>query len=170
LSRYVPLCAAGLFRDGRFAALGVKNFLKDCNQVIGADEFQCHYLEPMASDPGQRETRALLLAPVVDINQPGAPWRLALFTSSDQPMRFRHKSGVWHAGRQVTVPAGGGFSQRCWLMIHSGEYRDQPSMPPKRKSPPCADSLESFSGAIDNTKNRNETERCRATIVRSRWI
>ena len=117
---YLPLCAAGLFRDGRFAPLGVKNFLKDCNQTIGADEFQCHYLEPMASDPRQRETRALLLAPVVDIYQPGTEWRVALFTPSDQPMRFGHKGGVWHAGRQITLPSGGSFSQSCWLMIHSG--------------------------------------------------
>ena len=42
---YVPLSAAGLFGDGRFAALGVKNFLKDCNQTIGTGEFTCHYLE-----------------------------------------------------------------------------------------------------------------------------
>jgi hypothetical protein len=117
---YVPLSAAGLFGDGRFAALGVKNFLKDCDQAIGAEEFQCHYLEPMASCPDQRETRALLLAPVVDVNHPGASWRMALFTPSEQPMRFGHRSGVWHAGRQVTVPAGGTVAQCCWLLIHAG--------------------------------------------------
>jgi hypothetical protein len=118
---YVPLSAAGLFGDARFAALGVKQFLKDCQQAIGRNDFQCHYLEPMASDPGQRETRALLLAPVVDIRHPLAPWRVAMCTPSDQPMRFSHHGGVWRASRQVTIPAGGSFAQRCWLMIHSGD-------------------------------------------------
>jgi hypothetical protein len=118
---YVPLSAAGLFGDGRFAALGVKNFFKDCDQAVGAEEFECHYLEPAASFPEQRQTRALLLAPVVDINHPRTARRVALFTPSDQPMRFSHRGGVWRAGRQVTVPAGGSLTQRCWLMIHSGD-------------------------------------------------
>jgi hypothetical protein len=118
---YLPLTAAGLFGDGRFAELGVKNFLKDCDHALGANEFQCHYLEPAASFPEQRETQALLLAPVVDINHPQAAWRVALFTPSDQPMRFTHRDGVWHAGRQVAIPAGASITQRCWLMIHQGD-------------------------------------------------
>ena len=48
---YVPLNAAGLAGDGRFAALGVKQFLKDGNQQVGRGEFTAHYLEPLASYP-----------------------------------------------------------------------------------------------------------------------
>ena len=108
---YIPLSAAGGSRDGRFAALGVKEFLEDCQQQVGAKDFACHYLEPMASFPAERTTRALLLAPVVDVFQPARPWRVAMFMSSDQPARFRftgdYGSGqVWEAGRTVTVPAG----------------------------------------------------------------
>ena len=70
---YIPLNAAGGSGDSRFAALGVKQFLKDCNQRVGRGDFQAHYLEPMASYPNERETRALLLAPVVDISHPQTP-------------------------------------------------------------------------------------------------
>jgi hypothetical protein len=118
---YVPLSAAGLFGDGRFAALGVKQFIKDCNHSVGANDFAAHYLEPMASFPAERETKALLLAPVVDVFDPQRPWRVALFTPSDQPMRFSYGDGVWHAGRQVTVAAGGTLTQRCWLTVHQGD-------------------------------------------------
>lgn len=134
---YVPLNAAGLFGDGRFAALGVKNFLKDCNQPLGAGEFTCHYLEPMASHPTERETRALLLAPVVDVFSPQQPWRMALFTPSDEPMRFsavmraplfggsggagKSSHTTWRANRCVTVAAGSTLTQRCWLLLHQGD-------------------------------------------------
>ena len=118
---YLPLCAAGLFGDNRFAALGVKNFLKEADQAVGAADIQCHYLEPLASYPGARETTALLLAPVVDINHPQALWRVALFTPSDQPMRFSGNGGTWRAGREIVVPVGGRITQRCWLMVHTGD-------------------------------------------------
>jgi hypothetical protein len=118
---YVPLSAAGLSGDGRFAALGVKGFFKDCNHFVGADRFAAHYLEPMASYPEERETRALLLAPVVDAFDAQQSWRVALFTPSDEPMRFSAHAGVWRGGRRVTVPAGGTFTQRCWLMVHTGD-------------------------------------------------
>jgi hypothetical protein len=118
---YVPLSGAGLFGDGRFAALGVKQFIKDCNHPVGANDFAAHYLEPMASFPTERETKALLIAPVVDVFDPHRPWRIAIFTPSDQPMRFSHSGGVWRAGRQVMVAAGGTFTQRCWLMVHQGD-------------------------------------------------
>jgi hypothetical protein len=36
-------------------------------------------------------------------------------------MRFSTRAGVWHAGRRVTVPPGGTFTQRCWLMVHTGD-------------------------------------------------
>ena len=118
---YLPLSAAGLFRDGRFAAFGVKNFLEDCNHPVGANDFAAHYLEPMASFSAERETKALLLAPVVDVFDPQRPWHIALFTSSDQPMRFSHRGGLWRAGRQAMVAAGATLTQRCWLMPHQGD-------------------------------------------------
>ena len=100
---YLPLNAAGLHGDQRFAALGVNEFLKDCHHVIGQAGFQCHYLEPMASYPDDRQTKALLLVPVVDIQQPSQPWHVALFTASDEPVKFSstvtaHGDRVWHVG------------------------------------------------------------------------
>ena len=89
---YVPLTAAGLNGDKRFAALGVKEFLKDCRQSIGPGEFQCHYLEPMSSYPDERKTKALLLAPVVELDASTKNWRISLFTPSDQPMKFSAKT------------------------------------------------------------------------------
>jgi hypothetical protein len=123
---YIPLSAAGGSRDRRFAALGVKEFLEDCEQEVGTKEFACHYLEPMASFPAERTTRALLLAPVVDVFQPSRSWRVGLFMASDQPARFRftgdHDGGqVWEAGRTVVVPAGKTVNLRCWLHVHRGD-------------------------------------------------
>jgi hypothetical protein len=123
---YVPLSAAGGSGDSRFAALGVKQFLKDCNQRVGRGDFQAHYLEPMASYPSERETRALLLAPVVDISHPLAAVRVGLFTSSLDPRRFstfgtgEQKNG-WHIGRCVTIPPGQSVTERCWLLLHEGD-------------------------------------------------
>ncbi|MHC4463502.1 MAG: hypothetical protein ACYS6W_09400 [Planctomycetota bacterium] len=123
---YLPLNAAGLSGDKRFTELGIKEFLKDCNQVIDSPEFQCHYLEPQASYPDEILTKALLLSPVIDTQQPSKPWHVALFTPSDQPVRFRstigvHQQRLWRVGRVVTVSAGGAIQQRCWLMVHRGD-------------------------------------------------
>lgn len=118
---YLPLSAAALLRDARFSALGVKNFLQDCNQPVGTGNFTAHYLEPMASYPAVRETSALMLAPVIDINHPQAPWHVALFTASDQPVRFTCAGGVWRAGRQVAIEAGGTSTHRCWMLLHTGD-------------------------------------------------
>lgn len=123
---YLPLTAAGVNGDKRFAALGVKEFLKDCRQSVGPGEFQCHYLEPMSSYPDERKTKALLLAPVVELDAPATNRRIALFTPSDQPVKFSAKTTadgrrVWQAGRVVTVAAGATLQQRCWLMIHRGD-------------------------------------------------
>ena len=120
---YIPLSAAGGCRDKRFAALGVRQFLEDCNQKIGSAGFACHYLEPMASFPAERTTKALLLAPVVDIFHPSRPWRVAIFSQSDQPVRFRHtgKGGVWEMGRTITVPLGKTRKLRGWLHLHRGD-------------------------------------------------
>ena len=117
---YIPLSASALNVDQRFTALGVDNSLKDCNQPVGAGDFRCHYLEPMASFSDTRETTALMLAPVIDISHPQKEMRIALFTSSDQPVRFSHKSGIWNAGRQVTLPPGKEVTVSCWLMLHRG--------------------------------------------------
>jgi hypothetical protein len=122
---YIPLSAAGGSRDRRFAALGVKDFLEDCEQPVGVSDFACHYLEPMASFPAERTTRALLLAPVVDIFHPTRPWRVSLFTVSDQAARFRftdaHGGRVWEAGRTLSVPSGQTVTLRCWLHLHRGD-------------------------------------------------
>jgi len=117
---YIPLSASALFADQRFAALGVDNFLKDCTQEVGVAGFNCHYLEPMASFSNIRETTALMLAPVVDISHPGTDPGIALFTPSDQPVRFSHNNGTWNAGRQITILPGKEVTLSCWLMFHSG--------------------------------------------------
>ena len=123
---HVPLSAAGGSRDQRFKPLGVDQFLEECEQPVGAGGLVCHYLEPMASFPQERTTRALLLAPVVDIFHPSLPWRVALFTGSDQATRFRftadHEGGrVWEIGRTLTIPAGESRTLRCWLHVHTGD-------------------------------------------------
>jgi hypothetical protein len=118
---YVPLSAAGLFNDLRFASSGVKNFHKDCDQPIGTNNFAAHYLEPMASYTEDIETRAALLTPVVDFFDPEAAWRIALFTKSDQPIRFTRSEGKWLAGREITIPAGASVTELCWLMLHTGD-------------------------------------------------
>ncbi len=123
---YLPLGAAGLAGDRRFEALGVQEFRKDCQQPLGRDGFECHYLEPMASYPDERRTRALLLAPVVEIGLPPQAWHVALFTPSDQPRKFSSMIAaggrrLWETGRMLTVPAGEEVHQRCWLMVHRGD-------------------------------------------------
>jgi hypothetical protein len=123
---YLPLNAAGLHGDMRFASLGVKKFLKDCNLSLDREEFRGHYLEPGASYPVERETNALLLVPAVDIQQPPQPWHIALFASPEQPARFRSQVGadgrrIWQVGRVVTIPARQSMEQSCWLMIHKGD-------------------------------------------------
>jgi hypothetical protein len=117
---YIPLNAASLFSDQRFSALGVNNFLKDNDQKVGASTFQCHYLEPLGSFPAESETKALILVPVIDINYPGEKWRVALFTSSEEPVRFSGISGEWRTGRQIIVEPGKTVSLSCWLMVHTG--------------------------------------------------
>jgi len=119
---YLPLSAAGLSRDGRFKALGVKNFLRDSDQKLGDSELAAHYLEPMASFPKERHTRALLLAPVLDMYHPQAPLRVAIFTPSDEPMRFTLATKQpQRTSRCVTIPPGATHTQRGWLMLHTGD-------------------------------------------------
>lgn len=117
---YLPLSACGLFGEW-FSVLGVQKFLQNCDQALGVNDIQCHYLEPGASYPDQRETQALLLAPVVDIYHPRSTWRVAIFTPSDMPMRFTSSGAGWRASRQVPVAAGETLTHRCWLMVHQGD-------------------------------------------------
>ena len=121
---YLPLSAAGLQHDQRFAALGASGFLSDCRQQLGQETFTCHYLEPQASHPDDRTTTALLLVPVVHIQHPQTSCRLALFTSADKPVRFRSLvdnggNRSWHVGRVVTLPPHANTAESCWLMIHT---------------------------------------------------
>ncbi|WP_404307606.1 hypothetical protein [Neorhodopirellula lusitana] len=123
---YLPLNIAGFARDKRFASLGMEDFLGDCNVQLEKNELSCHYLEPMASYPDQRTTTALLLVPVVDISSESQPWRISLFTQSDEPIRFRSEvtpdgKRIWHVGRVLTIPAGETIKQSCWLMVHRGD-------------------------------------------------
>ncbi|TWT84452.1 hypothetical protein CA13_59300 [Planctomycetes bacterium CA13] len=125
-SLYIPLNVAGFTRDKRFASLGMENFLSDCNVQLERNELRCHYLEPMASYPSERTTTALMLVPVVDISSASQPWRIGLFTKSDEPMRFRSEvtpegKRVWHIGRVITIPAGETIEEACWMMVHRGD-------------------------------------------------
>jgi len=123
---YLPLTAAGLSKDKRMALLGSADFLENTEQPIGSSEFACHYLEPMASNPGIRSTRALLLAPVVDLYQDNKPQRMALFTSSLEPMEFKtvqddkHNRG-WQCSRCVEIKPGEKLTCRCFLLFHTGD-------------------------------------------------
>lgn len=119
---YFPLSASALNRDPRLAALGSKTFFQDCDHAVGATPLQCHYLEPLASFPERPPTtRALLLAPVVDVFAPGGKWRVALFTPSNQPMRFRFTGAEWLAGRQVRIEPGDTRKQQCYMHPHAGD-------------------------------------------------
>lgn len=123
---YIPISAAGLFRDVRLAELGSMHFLQECEQKIGKNKFSCHYLEPHASNPEIRATKALLLAPVVDIQHPASPWRIALFTPSEEPYQFStttdDKGNVgWQAERQIELDAGSSTDLRCFLFCHKGD-------------------------------------------------
>lgn len=123
---YIPISAAGLFRDERLAELGSMSFLQECERKIGKSKFSCHYLEPHLSNPEIRATEALLLAPVVDIQHPASPWRIALFTPSEEPYQFStttdEKGNVgWLAERQIELDAGSSADLKCFLLCHKGE-------------------------------------------------
>lgn len=118
---YLPLSAAALLRDERFSALGMSEFLQDCSQHVGGGNFKAHYLEPMASHRSDTTTRALLLAPVIQVSAPGTPWRTAIFTPSDEPMRFHAENGRWEASREVLLAPGESWTARCWLLLHKGD-------------------------------------------------
>jgi hypothetical protein len=121
---YLPI-SAGFISADRFAELGSSQWLQDCRQTVAAEGFLCHYLEPMASDPRQTTTRAILLAPVVDISHAQQPWRVALFTTSLEPAYFRATAGdgrgVWRMGRCVRLDPGQQLTIRGYLYVHRGD-------------------------------------------------
>lgn len=123
---YLPLNVAGIAKDSRFDDLGGADLLGDCDQPVGSGQFQTHYLEPGASYPDQSKTRALLLAPVVDIFHPDETLRVAIFSPSLEPRRFSADSPNggerrWTASRWVMIPARGTITERCWLFFHEGD-------------------------------------------------
>lgn len=123
---YVPISAAGLFKDDRHASIGSLDFLTDCDNMVGKDSFACHYLEPMASNPTVRKTTALLLAPVIDSYYPGTPWRVAMFTESSQACEFKQSTNeqnipVWSTQQRITLKAGEERVMRCFLQVHKGD-------------------------------------------------
>ena len=117
---YVPLSAAGLNDppDDK------RRRLKDCRRSVGPDGFLGHYYEPQASDPRQAETRAALLAPVVDIFAEAGPCRVALFGSSVEPVFFEARQGAssraWQMGRRVRLGPGQAQVLRAFLLLHGG--------------------------------------------------
>jgi hypothetical protein len=120
---YVPISAAGLFKDDRHASIGSLDFLTDCDNEVGKDSFACHYLEPMASNPSVRKTRALLLAPVIDSYYPGTPWRVAMFTESCLACEFRQSTSeqnipTWSTQQRISLKAGEERVLRCFLQLH----------------------------------------------------
>jgi hypothetical protein len=123
---YIPISAAGLNRDNRLDELGSADFYQECEQAIGQNDFACHYLEPMASNPTLRKTKALLLAPVVDIQNPASALRIALMTPSEEPYQFSTckdstRQIGWQAQRRVKVLPGSELKLSCWLFCHKGE-------------------------------------------------
>ena len=70
---YIPVSATGLNKDKRLSELGSQDFHQECELAIGREDFACHYLEPMASIPHERKTKALMLAPVLDILNESSP-------------------------------------------------------------------------------------------------
>ncbi|MBT9189516.1 hypothetical protein [Zobellia russellii] len=123
---YIPISATALNKDPRHAEFGSDDFLQECEQKIGEGSFSCHYLEPMASSPNERKTKALLLAPVINIENDSSKWKVALFTPSDQPYRFgtikdgEQKIG-WEAKRTIEIKANQKLELKCYLHCHKGE-------------------------------------------------
>ncbi|MFH5834110.1 hypothetical protein [Halalkalibaculum sp. DA384] len=123
---YIPVSAAGLNRDKRLSALGSLNFFTECNQAVGMGDFECHYMEPMASNPKRESTQAMILAPVVVSHYPDTTWNVAIFTSAEEAFEFKttkdkqHTIG-WIAGKQLQLAPGEEVSFRCYLYIYQGD-------------------------------------------------
>ncbi len=126
LQIYIPISAAGLFKDDRHASIGSLDFFTDCDHKVGRESFECNYLEPMAANPSKRKTKALLLAPVVDTYYPQTTWRVSMFTEAEYPCEFKstpdnQNNPQWSAGRQITLNPGEEKTLLCFLLIHQGD-------------------------------------------------
>ncbi|NLF06547.1 MAG: hypothetical protein GX594_01000 [Pirellulaceae bacterium] len=122
---YLPLAASGMLAHPALKSLGF-NQEKDPDQAIGTAGLLAHYLEPLASDPAVRQSRVMLLVPVVDAYCPESPWRIAMFTPSGIARRFaisNLSSGAngWSARRFQTIEPGQSVEERCYLLVHRGE-------------------------------------------------
>ncbi|OHB67178.1 MAG: hypothetical protein A2V70_15835 [Planctomycetes bacterium RBG_13_63_9] len=115
---YVPICAQGMNNRPDQKHL-------DCHQAVGSQGYLAHYMEPQASDPRPVQTRALLLAPVVDVFADGGPCRMALFASSLEPLFFQALEGpssrAWRMGRRVRLDAGQSLDLKAYLLLHPGD-------------------------------------------------
>ena len=118
---YVPLSAASLGdpEDGKH------DRLKECLQPVGPGGFVCHYLEVQASDPVRTNTRATLLAPVVDVFADKGPCHVAFFGTSTEPFMWEALQGAskraWRMGRRVRLEAGQSQTIKAFLRLHSGD-------------------------------------------------
>lgn len=122
---YIPISATSLNRDKRLKELGTSEFYQECEQKIGQKDFACHYLEPAASNPKTRKTKALLLAPVLDIQNENSDWKVALITPSEEAYEYatiKDKQHIgWRASRQITLLPGEKKELKCWLLVHKGD-------------------------------------------------
>lgn len=123
---YLPLAASGLLAHGSLRSLGYDQ-LRDPEQAVGGGAFLAHYLEPLRSDPAVRQSRAMLLAPVIDLFAEGRPWRVTLFGRSDVPRRFeafppeKNDPCGWSLRRVLTLHPGETVEEECFLLVHRGE-------------------------------------------------
>ena len=123
---WLPVSAAAIARDERFAELGAHGVAaRGRLRPWERSRLQCHYLEPAGSDPLRRSSRAMILAPVVDLFAAKQPWRVAMFASSLEPFRFESipqgGSTVWRGGRIVQLAPGEKLELRGWLLVHQGD-------------------------------------------------
>jgi len=120
------------FTAGHHAALAELGLdpARPSDQLAGspgqnANPFTAYYLEPAASDPETRKAPALLLIPLVDIWNPEAAFRLALFTSPHRPWALSTwgsplGDGGWSVSTQVALAPGMELAEKCWLQVHDG--------------------------------------------------
>jgi hypothetical protein len=130
---HLPLTANGLFHHHSLRDISQPEQLDRCDLHVGhpaeSDTGQrrvAHYLEPMASHPEDRVTKAPLLIPLVEWYQPGVPWRLALFGTPEHAWRFEVFGNLrgdigWAMQTVVDLPPGGEESLSACLMVHEGD-------------------------------------------------
>ncbi len=113
---YLPITARGMNRKPK---------QHDCRQAVGSEGYLAHYFEPEASDPRQIPGQAILLAPVVDIFSKKDPYRVALFSSSIEPVFFQALEGPssrgWRMGRRMRLDPGQSVELKAYLLLHPGD-------------------------------------------------